>query len=200
MFGEAFELATRRHGRRGYAVITSPVHRYEKGASMEKEAMKVEPGQRWLLDEGTPSVRERVVAYVDDRHGPGTVWYTAGSWHSTEQILRGRFVGWVEGYGPQPPAYPGPWEPCRFTGPCSFSVAHEHRQIGPNMFDARITLPASTIIVNAPVPQVAAAQEYVTPSGYARVGNLTALEAIRSRKPPEPWRPSIDDWDLLPDA
>ena len=28
----------------------------------------------------------------------------------------------------------------------------------------------------------------------------TALQAIQARKPPEPWRPSVDEWDLLPDA
>lgn len=28
----------------------------------------------------------------------------------------------------------------------------------------------------------------------------TALEAIRERKPPAPWVPSVDDFDLLPDA
>ena len=31
-------------------------------------------------------------------------------------------------------------------------------------------------------------------------GNLTALEAIQSRKKPEPWIPSVDEFDLLPDA
>lgn len=29
---------------------------------------------------------------------------------------------------------------------------------------------------------------------------LTALQAIQARKPPEPWVPSADEWDLLPDA
>jgi hypothetical protein len=29
---------------------------------------------------------------------------------------------------------------------------------------------------------------------------LTALQRIQARKKPEPWYPSVDDWDLLPDA
>ena len=34
----------------------------------------------------------------------------------------------------------------------------------------------------------------------APVGNMTALQQIQARKPPEPWRPSVDEWDLLPDV
>lgn len=29
---------------------------------------------------------------------------------------------------------------------------------------------------------------------------LTALQHIQARQPPEPWRPSVDEYDLLPDA
>jgi hypothetical protein len=36
--------------------------------------------------------------------------------------------------------------------------------------------------------------------GVARVGDLTALQKIQARKPPEPWRPSVDEYDLLPDV
>jgi len=37
----------------------------------------------------------------------------------------------------------------------------------------------------------------------ARIGNLSALDIIQARDrlpKPEPWVPSIDEWDLLPDA
>lgn len=38
--------------------------------------------------------------------------------------------------------------------------------------------------------------ELVHPSGRP----LSALQSIQARKPPEPWRPSVDEHDLLPDA
>lgn len=52
----------------------------------------------------------------------------------------------------------------------------------------------------AATPQKVAAQELNAAGGYSHVGNLTALQLIKARKPPEPWIPSIDDFDLLPDA
>jgi hypothetical protein len=38
--------------------------------------------------------------------------------------------------------------------------------------------------------------ELRAPDGTPR----TALEAIRAKREPEPWLPSVDEWDLLPDA
>ncbi len=35
---------------------------------------------------------------------------------------------------------------------------------------------------------------------FASVSNQSALQAIQGRPKVEPWRPSIDEWDLLPDA
>jgi hypothetical protein len=35
---------------------------------------------------------------------------------------------------------------------------------------------------------------------HAAVGNMTALQLIQSRKPPEPYICPVDDWDLLRDA
>lgn len=35
---------------------------------------------------------------------------------------------------------------------------------------------------------------------WDETGPRTALEAIQARKKPEPWYPSVDEWDLLPDA
>ncbi len=52
-------------------------------------------------------------------------------------------------------------------------------------------------------PSLAPARELVSsPSAasLARVGNQSALERIQAKRTPEPWVPSVDDWDLLPDA
>lgn len=45
-------------------------------------------------------------------------------------------------------------------------------------------------------PQGLSQHEHRNINGVA----MSALEFIKSRKPPEPWRPSVDEFDLLPDV
>ena len=166
---------------------------------MEKPT-KIEVGQRWRWGDHGPAHEVTAVfeqgacrrhAYEDSGcgHFDGDTWAPLYSFAAT-----GTFHGWAKGCGPQPPATAEKCD-CYYWATCT-SAPHQCGACG-KMCPGR---KQSTIVVNAPVPQVAAAQETVTPSGYARIGDLTALEAIRSRKPPEPWRPTVDDWDLLPDA
>jgi hypothetical protein len=166
---------------------------------MEKPT-KVEVGQQWNLKErpewGTFTVIEQ---QSHDRWGgrwTGIKPTETLIWATVSILASMTFLGWAPGYGPQPPAYPTPWEFCTRAGCPSFMAPHEHRQLNPDTFESRITTAWQPFVASRPSKRPAPKPAVDNPPPMA----TTALEAIRSRKPPEPWRPSIDDWDLLPDA
>ena len=97
-----------------------------------------------------------------------------------EYLVHGAtFIGWRKGYGPAIVQYAGDVQP----------------RIGP-VDDPEMKTPEVAPLPSTPNFPPHAGEMRDAMTGVA----LSALESIRSRKPPEPWRPSVDDWDLLPDA
>jgi hypothetical protein len=80
------------------------------------------------------------------------------------------FLGWAPGFGPQPPA-----EAPHFCGLNCYAQGCPLGRIKP--------------------PSLRAPE--LTDENWRPV---SALSLIQARKPPDPWRPSVDEYDLLPDA
>ncbi len=99
-----------------------------------------------------------------------------GMERSSEGLTVGAtFLGWRDGYGPNAP------EQLAYTKQmCKEIDARNKRASAPRPQH-----------IGAPVGEMFDASTRAP---------LSALESIRSRKAPEPWRPSVDDWDLLPDV
>lgn len=136
------------------------------------------------------------------------------------------FRGWAPGYGPASPERPvetreyhdghevvimpirclacdvATVEGNRFA--CIPCVQKSKGDELSHLHDAwRARFPRSPGVQTPPAPP-----RHVAPQGLSRQkmrsltdgGPMTALQLIQSRKPPEPYIPSITEWDLLPDA
>lgn len=186
---------------------------------MEKPT-KVEVGQRWVEDD--EGANPYTVTAVSPEKGAQIRFddqrESDGYWHKSASILGDIFLG-----GPASPERPvmearGDGYPARCLGcgckketnyhcdACQVPVAMGERQrawdAGARDFPRPgVQTPPAPPVEQLPVPTQAERRQYQrdimemhSPEGMP----LTALEKIRAKAKPEPWTPSVDEWDLLP--
>jgi len=151
------------------------------------EPMKVEVGQRWecagmastVVRIENDDIRKVWLRYDDSQHDV----------FSPERMFIGehpayKLIGYAPGYGPQPPEAPKAEAVLEACADCvsiggwfAGTKCSKHRDPESPYDRRRFSLELSK-------------------DGVA----LSALQVIQARKKPEPYIPSVDEWDLLPDA
>ncbi len=186
---------------------------------MEKPT-KIEVGQLWRHERSTGP---RTVEMFDR----GTATFDTGSVGFQPTMLedpKWTYLGWADGYGPQPPdtgrvEFAKP-EACRCARAAACgSEPHDCGFCGGRCPGGAAPQPVPEVVPHTP----RLANTRLPPDRSRRVSRLNelyddgkisfadavdamidiatpCLQAISARKKPEPWVPSVDDFDLLPDA
>lgn len=157
---------------------------------------------RWDTGDETDPTQAMVLAVLTYLGGP-----------SQPQVAAGQRREWTIGR-PGPftleahPRFPGQFQRRDEHGDCGgIPFTAEEVERGSTLLAPGEVLPAANVVVDRslhtdkrpaepPRYNIAAGAEMRYSNGHPR----TALEAIRARQKPEPWRPSVDEVDLLPDV
>lgn len=170
---------------------------------MDKPA-KVEVGQRWRVNDcgcelvasdqkrqSNPNAPVLHVAVGEPSCAAVPYW---GHWGINPHAAT--FLGYAEGYGPQAPTVeaPAPSPEVKREAPAATPAHHWPSLICYAQGCERCKIPTPTAAA-----QWAAGATEMQENG--RPLSARAIRAMRERLPkPEPWRPSVTEWDLLPDA